>query len=245
MAEGKKLIAANWKMSPAPADLQAFKSTKDVDAVVFPTFLDIPLCLDARLTVGAQYGHPEDSGAHTGDISMKMVKDLGCSYVLCGHSERRKDHGETNEFVAMQVISALKHGLHPILCVGETWEERKAGKSKDVVKTQLEAVLRLLTTNYSLLTIAYEPVWAISGGDASKPAASAADAEDMHSFIRNLLATGYRPIANCQILYGGSMKPENAEELLKQPNIDGGLVGGASLDPEKFRKIVRLAEQCS
>ena len=238
----KFLIAANWKMHDAPENLDAYKPRKDVDVVVFPTFLDIPKCLKAGLLVGAQYGHPDDQGAHTGDISMKMIKESGCTYILCGHSERRKDHGETNEFVAAQVVSALKNNLHPILCIGETWEEKKAGKSKEIVKTQLETVLSSVPALAPALTltIAYEPVWAISGGDASKPAASAAEAEEMHSFIRKLLTTHYS-LLTPKILYGGSMKPENAEELLAQPNIDGGLVGGASLDPAKFQMIVEAA----
>ena len=239
----KFLLAANWKMYSAPENLDAYKPRKDVDVVVFPTFLDIPKCLKAGLTVGAQYGHPEDQGAHTGDISMKMVKSLGCTHVLCGHSERRKDRGETNEFVTAQVLSALKNNLHPILCIGETWEEKKAGKSKEIVKAQLEAVLSSVRapTPALTLTIAYEPVWAISGGDASKPAASAAEAEEMHAFIRSLLSQVSSLKSGTRILYGGSMKPENAEELLAQPNIDGGLVGGASLDPAKFQSIVECA----
>ena len=213
LAVSKKfLIAANWKMHDAPENLDAYKPRKDVDVVVFPTFLDIPKCLKAGLLVGAQYGHPDDQGAHTGDISMKMIKESGCTYILCGHSERRKDHGETNEFVAAQVVSALKNNLHPILCIGETWEEKKAGKSKEVVQEQLEAVLKNLSKlgigNWEL-GIAYEPVWAISGGDASKPAASAAEAEDMHAFIRNLLTKFRISDFGFRILYGGSMKPEN------------------------------------
>ena len=267
MTKRKKLIAANWKMCPAPVALgapvqgkpsmealKAYRGTPEVDAIVFPTFLDIPKVLKAGLIVGAQYGHPEESGAHTGDVSMKMVKDAGCTHVLCGHSERRKDHGETNTFVAAQVLSALKNDLHPILCIGETWEEKKAGHSKKVVQEQLDIVLRALPSHDSPLTIAYEPVWAISGGDATKPAASAAEAEEMHAFIRELLKasrhaepfdklrTGF---VEARILYGGSMKPENAEELLRQPNIDGGLVGGASLDPVKFQKIVETAAKHS
>ncbi len=265
MLQKKKLIAANWKMYPAPAgagkyqnpstksQICAYQSQENVDVVVFPTFLDIRKCLDAGLTVGAQYGHPEESGAHTGDISMAMVKQIGCSYVLCGHSERRRDHQESNEFVAAQVVSALQHGLHPILCIGETWEERKAGKSKEIVKKQLETVLTILPTPARLpaealakagapaLTLAYEPVWAISGGDPNKPAATAVDAQDMHAFIRNLLVHCPLSIVHCRIIYGGSMKPENAEELLKQPDIDGGLVGNASLDPEKFGEIVAIS----
>jgi triosephosphate isomerase len=272
MSSKKFLIAANWKMFAAPQNLHAYQSKENVDVVIFPMFLDIKKCLDAKLTVGAQYGHPEESGAHTGDISMAMVKNLGCNHVLCGHSERRRDHKESNEFVAAQVVSALQHGLHPILCIGETWEERKAGKSKEIVKTQLEAVLSILGsisldtpsprvmpsapseqrergvyrgtrglgTRDDMLTIAYEPVWAISGGDPNKPAATASDAQGMHAYIRNLLTTNYS-LPTLRIIYGGSMKPENAEELLNQPDIDGGLVGNASLDPQKFQSIVEIA----
>lgn len=226
---------------PQPSALEPYKPRNKVDIVVFPTFLDLKPCIDAGLNVGAQCAHPEDAGAHTGDISMKMIADVGCQYVLCGHSERRRNHKESNEFVAAQVISALKHGLHPILCIGETWEERKAGKSKEVVKEQLQIVISAFShLRIVQFTVAYEPVWAISGGDSNKPAATAADAQEMHAFIRSFLSD-ISAFSHLRILYGGSMKPENAEELLAQPDIDGGLVGNASLDPEKFREIVGIA----
>jgi triosephosphate isomerase len=281
----KFLIAANWKMHHTPlltaagksqttstkSPINAYRSRENVDVVVFPTFLDLEACIEAGLIVGAQWGHPEDTGAHTGDLSMKMIADLGCTYVLCGHSERRRDHGESDAFVAAQVISALRHGLRPILCIGETWEERKAGKSKEVVETQLEVVLETLQRNLSegeglvgpapaghrsrksglaggkpgvsLLRIAYEPVWGISGGDPNRPAATPEDAQEMHMFVRSQLIAHSSKLAATHIIYGGSMKPENAEKLLKQPDVDGGLVGHASLNPKKFAEIVRIAQE--
>jgi triosephosphate isomerase (TIM) len=238
MSSRPPLIAANWKMNPAPTALSAYKSLENVDCIVFPTFLDIGPCIKADLAVGGQFGHPKESGAHTGDVSMKQLKEIGCQYVLCGHSERRQYHKETNEFVAEQVASALENGLHPILCVGETDEERKAGKEKEVVRQQIDVVFeRVNELTSHELTIAYEPVWAIGTGNTATPE----DAQEMHSFIRSLLPETQDMRHETRILYGGSMKPDNAEDLLSQPDIDGGLVGGASLDPEKFKKIVDIA----
>lgn len=231
------LIAANWKMHPAPADFDASGSPylqhANVDVVVFPTFLDLQKCIGAKLMVGAQTGHPEEHGAFTGDISIAMVKALGCRYVMCGHSECRKNHGETDAFVAEQACAALELGLHPIVCIGETAEERSSGKAKDVVKRQLKPI------PHGEVTIAYEPVWAISGGDPTKPAATANDAQEMHAFIRSLLPKDEQ--VKTRILYGGSMNGKNCKELLSCPDIDGGLVGGASLKPDEFRMIVECA----
>lgn len=231
------LIAANWKMHSPPAGFDApdspYRAESAVDVVIFPSFTDLHSCLQAQLIVGGQTGRPEPTGAFTGDVSIGQLKKLGCRYVMCGHSERRKNHGETDEFVAEQAIAALEAGLHPIVCVGETAEERKKGKQHDVVKKQLKDIP-------SGVTIAYEPVWAISGGDPTKPAASAQDAQEMHAFIRSLL-----PDKKTRILYGGSMNGKNCEELLKCPDIDGGLVGGASLKPDEFKKIVETAERLS
>lgn len=245
MPKRRFLIAANWKMNPAPDALDAYKTADSVDTVVFPTALDIPTCLSAGIVTGAQFGHPEDTGAFTGDVSMKMIKDTGCTHVLCGHSERRQYHSESNAFVAAQVASAITHNLTPILCIGETDEERKAGKEKDIVKEQIEAVIEKLNTENSMengkwqMEIAYEPVWAIGTGNTATPK----DAQEMHAFIRSLLPGDVRE--QTRILYGGSMKPENAEELLNQPDIDGGLVGGASLVPEKFAEIVAITTTLS
>ena len=234
------LIAANWKMNPPPPlallgatgdrSLNPYHPHVDIDVVVFPAFLDIRPSIDAGLSAGGEYGHPEVSGAHTGDISMAMLKKAGCRYVLCGHSERRANHGETDDDVAAQAIAALENGLHPVICIGETLEEREKGHEKTVVKKQLKAL-----PLESDVTIAYEPVWAIGTGKTATPK----QAQEMHAYIRSLLPEDRRE--STRILYGGSMKAENAEELLKQPDIDGGLIGGASLKPEEFGKIVEIA----
>lgn len=234
----KYLIAGNWKMNPAPegafvAD-SPYHPRADVDIVVFPTYLDLPAAVDAKLLCGPQYAHSEDAGAHTGDIGMGMIQPLGCTYVLCGHSERRADHGETNAMVAAQAISALEHGLHPMVCVGETQQERDAGKAQEVVAAQL-SVLPL----ESELTIAYEPVWAIGTGNTATPE----QAQEMHAFIRNQLPEDRRDVT--RIVYGGSMKPNNCADLLKQPDIDGGLIGGASLKPNDFAEIIQTASSLS
>lgn len=236
------LIAANWKMNSAPEG--AFKTDSsytthaNVDVVVFPTFLDLHHCVEAKILTGPQFGHTEEHGAHTGDVSFKMCKDLGCIYALCGHSDRRAEHGESSEEVATQVIAALEVGLHPVVCVGETLEEKQAGKTEEIVSSMLKPL-----PLESDITIAYEPVWAISRGDPNTPAATAEDAQAMHALIRSLLPDDKKEVT--RILYGGSMKPENAEELLSQPDIDGGLVGGASLKPDAFAEIVSIALRLS
>ncbi len=234
----KFLIAANWKMNSAPdgafAHDSPYQTHANVDVIVFPTYLDLEHCLDAKIIAGPQYAHAEPSGPHTGDIGMKMAASLGCRYVLCGHSDRRTEHKETDEEVAAQVIAALECGMHPVVCVGETLAERKGGKEHTVIQRQLKAL-----PLESDLTIAYEPVWAISRGDPNTPAATAKDAQEMHAFIRSLLPEDRKEMT--RILYGGSMKPNNSEKLLGQPDIDGGLIGGASLDPQQFQKIVEIA----
>ena len=234
MSQRRLLIAANWKMHPAPKGWDGkdgcYMTKKDVDVVVFPTFLDLERCIKAGLTVGAQYGMSEPDGAFTGDISMKMLAAIGCTYVLCGHSERRLHHDETDVMVAAQAKAAIDVGVHPIVCVGETLEERESGKEHDVIRKQMKAVSSLP------VTFAYEPVWAISGGDPTKPACDPQQAQEIHAFIRSLLPFSRQ--SEARILYGGSMKPENAAPLLSQPDIDGGLVGGASLDQKAFAAIV-------
>lgn len=227
------LIAGNWKMNAAPAGFDAahspYRTQTAVDVGVFPTFVDLRRCVDAKLIVGAQCGRPEASGAFTGDVSMAMIATIGCRYVLCGHSERRRYHDESNAFVMEQTIAALEAKLHPIVCVGETAEEREKGKHRDVVTKQIKGLP-------SGITIAYEPVWAIGTGKTATPK----DAQDMHAWIREHLSK--EDCMTTRILYGGSMNAANAEELLKQKDIDGGLIGGAALKPEEFRKIVEIAE---
>ncbi|MBI1813285.1 triose-phosphate isomerase [Candidatus Peregrinibacteria bacterium] len=244
------LIAANWKMFPPPEGWDAmdspYRATNEVDVMVFSPFVYLKTCVAAGLRTGAQCGHPEPTGAHTGCVSMAMIASTGCEAVLCGHSERRRDQGETDEFVAAQAKAALTLGLFPIVCIGETASERSSGKAHEVIERQLRIIIDHLgpspfANRKSQIAIAYEPVWAISGGDLTKPAAKASDAQEMHAFIRSLLPESVRD--DMRILYGGSMKADNAKELLSQPDIDGGLVGGASLKPEEFRAIVKFAEQ--
>ncbi len=236
----KPLIAANLKMHALPAGWDSpsspYRPREDVDVLACPTALSLRQCVAAGIATGAQFGRPEASGAFTGDISMAQIAQAGARYVLCGHSDRRRVHGETDELVAQMVVAAIEENLHPILCIGETAEEHEQGKSEDVVRRQLAAVTSLVKGMG--WTIAYEPVWAISRGDAKKAACSPPDAQRMHAAIRSWLPTEQRGI---RILYGGSMKAENAESLLTQPDIDGGLVGAASLDLQNFQLIVDAA----
>lgn len=234
MTTRRPLIAANWKMHSVPNEAteqsSVYRPTAKVDTIVFPTFVHLLQCISNGLPVGAQAGHPIDAGAHTGDVSMAMLKELGCTHVLCGHSERRQHHHESNEDVAAQVTAALAHHLTPILCIGETEAERDEGIAETIVYMQLQQLpLEQLTI------IAYEPIWAIGTGNTASPE----DAETMHAFIRSKLPDATQDTT--RILYGGSMKPSNATQLLAQPNIDGGLVGGASLKPEEFKQIVEIA----
>jgi triosephosphate isomerase len=233
----EKFIGANWKMNPPPASAlnaeSPYHSTHPT-VVVFPMFTDIGACIDAGLMVGGQYGHYKDSGAFTGDIPMKRLKELGCTHVLCGHSERRHFHYETDQMICDQVESALRHKLIPVLCLGETEEEKSSGTTHDVLKKQLSLVLsahssKLTAQNF---IIAYEPVWAIGSGKTPTPA----EANSTHAFIRSLL-----PTQDIRIIYGGSMNGANAADLLSERHIDGGLPGGASLKPEDFQKIINAA----
>jgi triosephosphate isomerase len=234
----KKIIAANWKMHAAPSgwdnDDSPYKAQDGIDVVVFPTSLDIRSCVEKFLVVGAQHGRPESSGAFTGDISMQLLASHGCTYALCGHSERRQNHGEDNAYIAAQVVSAIKAGLHALLCIGETKKEREEGRAKEVVKQQLESVVSQTESSVleSQFSIAYEPVWAIGKGVSATPA----DAQEMHAFIRELLPTDIKD--STRILYGGSVRPENAKDILSQPDVDGALVGAASLDPRAFKAII-------
>ena len=229
-------------MNPAPdgayGDASPYRSTDEVDVAVFPTYLDLAACIEAGISTGPQFGHIEEHGAHTGDVSLQMCQDLGCIYALCGHSDRRSEHGETSEEVAAQAEAALRYGLHPVVCLGETLEEKQAGKTEDIIRAMLGPI-----PLEEDITIAYEPVWAISRGDPNTPAATPEDAQSVHALIRSLLPASRRE--DTRILYGGSMKPENAQELLSQPDIDGGLVGGASLKPDAFAEIVEIASKMS
>jgi triosephosphate isomerase len=185
---------------------------------------------------GAQDISRHESGAYTGEISGAMLRDFECRYVIIGHSERRAYHGETSELVAQKTVSALKAGLSPIVCVGETLDQREAGQTDTVVGQQIDAVLKLVSIqDLARIVIAYEPVWAIGTGKTATPQM----AQDVHVTVRALLAKVNPDAAEkVQILYGGSMKPDNAKELLVMPDIDGGLIGGAALKAADFLAII-------
>jgi len=193
----------------------------------------------AKVAVGAQNAHQAEAGAYTGEISARMINSVGAEYVILGHSERRQYFGEDNALLAKKTDTALANGLKPIFCIGETLDERNAEKHFDVIKSQLaEGVFHLDEAHFSKLVIAYEPVWAIGTGVT----ASSAQAQEIHAFIRQEIAAKYgKPVADgITILYGGSCNPKNAPELFSQPDIDGGLIGGASLKSRDFVDIVKV-----
>lgn len=248
----KKLIAGNWKMNKTTADavalardvVQGAGKQSEVDVVLCPPFTaleSVGRSVDGSLVkLGAQNMHFEASGAFTGEVSAPMLRALFVTHVILGHSERRTLFGETDAVINQKVLSAFKHQLRPILCVGETLAEREEGATLKVVQAQteraLEGVGRDLATS---LVVAYEPVWAIGTGRN----ATAEQAQEVHAFIRGLLAKLFaEPAAQrVRILYGGSMKPANAADLLAQNDIDGGLIGGASLEARSFLELVGAA----
>ena len=246
----KPIIAGNWKMYKTVSEAIAFAEEikraacadgSVADAVLCPPFTALyPLAQALRgtaIALGAQNVYWEDEGAFTGEVSPKMLKEAGCAYVIIGHSERRQFFGETDEKVNKKVKAALAVGLIPILCVGELLAERESGATEKVIKTQTEAGLAGITAEQvASLIIAYEPVWAIGTGKT----ASDADAQQVNAYIRSLLVNlyGVATAEKTRIQYGGSVKPENAAGLLGMPDIDGALVGGASLDPQTFCGIL-------
>jgi triosephosphate isomerase len=247
------LIAANWKMNKTIADAEAFlgdflprvAATNGTDVVICPPYLAlkavVELCAESRVTVAAQNMHQEPHGAFTGEVSAPMLREVGVDGVVLGHSERRTYFGETDAALADKLPAALEAGLRPVLCVGETESQRDAEATEDVLRRQVEADLTAVPeARLAELVIAYEPVWAIGTGRTATPE----QAEEAIGFIRSLIASRSEPAAAAiRIVYGGSMKPDNAGELLGRPEIDGGLVGGASLDPEGFARIVSAAER--
>lgn len=213
-----------------------YRSRNHVDIAVLPTFLDLKKCIDAGLTVGAQCGRSEEKGAFTGDVSMRQIKEIGCKYILCGHSEHRKNHGETDEEIAKQVLVTIELGIIPILCIGETAEEHAAQKTNAVLKHQLSVLLQSHSSKLTAQSfiVAYEPSWAIGTGTPADPE----DIAVIHHFIRSLL-----PTPDIKILYGASLNASNAQKILSLPDVDGSLIGGASLKPDEFKKIVEIAQQ--
>ncbi len=246
----RALVAANWKMNGTKAKvtelLAAFKegiSTDNMDAAVFAPFVYLPMTEEGLSGTGIAWGgqcsYTAESGAFTGETSLAMLKEFGCQYVLVGHSERRTLFGETNEVVADKVAAALEQGVCPMLCIGETLEERESGITEKVVKEQIDAVIaKVGIEGLGKSVIAYEPVWAIGTGKTATPE----QAQETHAYIRKMISEHDTNVAeNIQILYGGSVKAASAKELFSQPDIDGGLVGGASLIAEEFVAICAAA----
>lgn len=205
-------------------------------AVLLPAAVEPAAALEVEL--GVQTVHAEASGAFTGELAAEMAVDVGARWTLAGHSERRQLCGESDADVALRVAAALRAGLRPMLCVGETLAERRAGQAQAVVLRQLETVLELVGPELAVGGIAYEPVWAIGTGETASPE----DAQAMHGAIREALAARGRQLSGMPILYGGSVKPENAAALFAEKDIDGALVGGASLDPAAFLSIIAAME---
>ncbi|MBA2942906.1 triose-phosphate isomerase [Paenibacillus sp. CGMCC 1.16610] len=247
----KPIIAGNWKMFKTVSEAVSFinevkgSTVEGVESVICSPFTTLPALVEAvkgtDLHVGAQNLHFEDNGAFTGEISCAMLKDLGVEYVIIGHSERRAYFAETDEIVNKKVVSAFKHGLKPIVCVGEKLEEREAGQTKDVCKVQTEGAFAGLSAEQAAqVVIAYEPIWAIGTGKSS----TAADAQDVIGYIREVVSGLYgASVADAvRIQYGGSVKPNNIAEYMAQPDIDGALVGGASLESASYIQLLQGAK---
>lgn len=244
----KPFVAGNWKMNGSKASNNTLLKTilteltdTNVQVAVFPPTIFIPqveqILSTTVISWGAQNVSAETSGAFTGEISAAMLLEFGCRYVLVGHSERRQLFGETNQTVAKKFLKASQSGLHPVLCVGETLEQRQQNQTEQIIQQQVNTVLELAPINsLTQALIAYEPVWAIGTGVNASPE----QAQEVHAFIRQLLAEKDKEIANqLRIIYGGSVKATNAKSLFAMPDIDGGLIGGASLDAKEFIEIIK------
>jgi triosephosphate isomerase len=244
------LIVANWKMHGTQAEaatlarqiLNGGREIRNVEVVLAPPFTALPtvsaITIDSAIQLAAQNVHWEIEGAFTGEISPKMVRELGCQYVIIGHSERRRLFQESDQAVGKKILAALRADLRPIVCVGETWRERREGETKAVIARQLRAALKGVGKSaIEKVAIAYEPVWAIGTGRNATPEQIAS----VHGWVRELLRRmrGKKEAEKCRILYGGSVRPDNAAELAKVPEVNGLLVGGASLKAEAFLSIVR------
>ncbi|NOX45142.1 MAG: triose-phosphate isomerase [Caldiserica bacterium] len=245
------IVAANWKMHKTGAEAREYcrgfralvPGDFPVELVIFPPFTALGAVREelegTGIKWGAQNAHPEREGAFTGEVSLPMLREHGISYLIVGHSERRNIFGETDDFIARKLRAALDAGVSPILCVGEKLAERRAGRAREVVERQLAAALEgVRADEVGAIVIAYEPVWAIGTGVPARPE----DAQEMAAFIRRWLADRFGgDAAAVRIQYGGSVKPDNAGAFLKLPDIDGALVGGASLDPDSFFAIAKAA----
>jgi triosephosphate isomerase (TIM) len=250
----KPIVGGNWKMhlgSPEDAKevleslIKKVKQIDDVDIVIFPPYTAIPestLLKVTNIKLGAQNMYYKEKGAFTGEISPLFLKDLGVEYVILGHSERRNIFGESDEMVNKKLKKALSIELKPIVCIGEHLEERKARNTKKIIKNQIDGSFKDISKEQILKTIiAYEPIWAIGTGETATPE----QAIEVHKFIRKTLRDKYDDEVgdSIRIQYGGSIKPHNAEVLFSQEDIDGGLVGGASLEAESFAQIIKAAEK--
>jgi len=251
----KQIIGGNWKMHLGiPQEAQVFveklihivKDLNNVDIVIAPPFTVLyevsKIIKGTNIKLSGQNMYFEDKGAFTGDISPIFLKDVGCNYVILGHSERRNIFGETDELINKKLKKALHIGLNPIVCIGELLEEREQEKTEDVIEYQLKNTFKDLSKDEFIKTIiAYEPVWAIGTGKTATPE----QAEEVHKFIREYIIRTYDldTADKVRIQYGGSIKPNNAENLFNQPNIDGGLVGGASLNIDSFYEILKAANE--
>lgn len=250
----RAMVAGNWKMFGTRADATALvkgivvgsQELRDVELAVFPSFIYLDQVQrelsDTSVAWGAQNISNEKNGAFTGEVSGSMVAEFGCQYVIIGHSERRQYYAEDDKVVAAKYLRAIEAGLRPIVCVGETLAEREAGQTLAVVERQLGAILTLENATETLYNavVAYEPVWAIGTGQTATPE----QAQAVHQFLREQVAKRDEKLAKAlRILYGGSVKRDNAAELMAQPDIDGGLVGGASLDCKHFLDIARLCNR--
>ncbi|MGB1726100.1 MAG: triose-phosphate isomerase [Limisphaerales bacterium] len=248
--ERKLIIAGNWKMNKTVAEsldlanglVRELKEVKELDIAICPPFTALSevskAVIDSNIRLGAQNMSQNGYGAHTGEIAAGMLKEFSTKYVILGHSERREYQRESDELIAAKAKAAHEAGLKPIVCVGEQLEERESGNTENVVGTQVRGSLAGLTTEEMLGTvIAYEPVWAIGTGKT----ATAEQAQEVHAFIRNLLADLFDAdtAKAVRIQYGGSVKPDNARELMSQPDVDGALVGGASLDVRVFSELIK------
>ncbi len=249
----RMIIAGNWKMQndingsvELVSGLVAGMPTEiNCEVVLCPPFTSLEtvytITKNTKISIGAQNMHFEDSGAFTGEISASMLKSAGCKYVILGHSERRAIFGESNDWINKKTRKALSSGLLPIFCIGETLQERESNITFDVLKKQIVEGLKDITSEQMAnVVLAYEPVWAIGTGKTASPA----QAQEVHKFIRNLLSELYSTAvaADVTIQYGGSVKPDNAAELLSQPDINGALVGGACLKADSFIKIIEAAK---
>jgi triosephosphate isomerase len=249
----RPILAANWKMQKTTGEAEAFvrtflplvKNASGVDVVIAPPFTALERVAAAlrgsEIALAAQNLNAEEEGAFTGEIAPRMLADLGCRYAIVGHSERRTLYGETSQGVAAKAAAVLAHQMRPIVCVGESLEQREAGRTSEVISSQIdESLSGLPRARAAEIVVAYEPIWAIGTGRTATPEM----AQEVHAMIRDQLRSRFGEAgAEIRIQYGGSVKPENVRDLMGQADIDGALVGGASLDPESFAKIVHFDQQ--